>query len=242
VECNLASQNSIREAATQIENLVTHIDIIINNAAIAPCPFVQTEDGVELQFGVDHIGHFLLTNLLMSRFLAAPPGARIINISSSAMRFSVPMKDSRHAEKDSYTELIGYAQAKGANVLFTKSLARRLGPHSMQSFSLHPGGIDTGMTAAVSEEARTQSLKARQDTAAKEGKEVIVPKRKTLEQGCATTLVAVLDPNIAIHSGAFLENCKISQRVLPKHLDNEEEAEDLWKLSESIVGQTFPWN
>lgn len=194
-----------------------------------------------MQFGVDHIGHFLLANLLMSRVLAAPPGARIINVSSTAMRFSVPMNESRHDDKDSYTELIGYAQAKGANILFTKSLARRLASHSMQSFALHPGGIDTAMAAAVSDEARAHSLKARQDAAAKEGKEVVVPNKKTVDQGCATTLVAALDPGIATYSGEFLEDCRISKRTLPTHLVSVEEAEALWKLSEEIVGERFSW-
>jgi NAD(P)-dependent dehydrogenase (short-subunit alcohol dehydrogenase family) len=242
VECDLASQNSIREAATQIQNLVTHLDIIINNAAVPPCPFSETKDGIELQFGVDHIGHFLLTNLLISKFLAAPPGARIINVSSSAMRFSVPMNEYRLADKDNYTELNGYAQAKGANVIFTKSLAKRLALHMMQSFSIHPGGIDTGMKAAVSKEALAQSLKAREEAATKEGTKVSRPKRKTLEQGCATTLVAALDPSIATRSGEFLEDCNISQRILPRHLVDEEEAENLWKLSEKIVGEAFSWS
>lgn len=194
-----------------------------------------------MQFGVDHIGHFLLTNLLIPKVLAAPPGARIINVSSAAMRFSVPMKESRHNDRDNYTELIGYAQAKGANVLFTKSLARKLAPHSMQSFSLHPGGIDTAMTAAVSDEARAYYMKAKQDATAKEGKEVVVPKKKTVEEGCATTLAAALDPSIATRPGEFLEDCCISKRVLPEHLVDEEEADELWKLSEQIVGERFLW-
>jgi len=214
---------------------------LINNAAIAPCPFSKTEDGIELQFGVDHIGHFLLTNLLIHKILAAKPGARIINVSSSAMRFSTPISQFEFSDGNSYTELAGYAQAKAANILFTKSLAKRLAPHRMQSFSLHPGGIDTGMSAAVSKEAMEHNLKLRQEAAAKEGKEYQRPKRKTLEQGCATTILAALDPSIATHSGEFLEDCNISQRVLPNHLLDPEQAEWLWAFSEQLVSEKFNW-
>jgi len=243
VQCDLSSQASIRRGAAEINSLVPHIDILINNAAIPPCPYFKTEDGIESQFAIDHIGHFLLTNLLIPKILAARPGARIVNVSSSAHRYSTThLRDYNFSDGETYTELAGYAQAKAANIIFTKSLAKGLKAHDMQSFSLHPGGIDTGMKAQVSEEALAKALQRRKEEAAKESKEYTRPTRKTIEQGCATTLVAALDPSIADQSGAYLEDGNVSQKVLPDHITDAEEAERLWTLSEDLVGERFDWD
>ena len=84
---DLSSQNAIREAAANIIKSVQSIDILINNAAIMACPFAKTVDGIESQFGTNHIGHFLLTNLIMKPLIAGQ-GARIVNVSSSGHRMS----------------------------------------------------------------------------------------------------------------------------------------------------------
>lgn len=84
VPLDLSSQASIRETAAAINASVEKIDIMINNAAIMHGPFSKTVDGIESQFGTNYIGHFLLTNLIMSKILAAGEGARIVNVSSLA--------------------------------------------------------------------------------------------------------------------------------------------------------------
>lgn len=84
---DLSSQNAVREAAACINESVRSIDILINNAAIMACPFAKTVDGIESQFGTNHIGHFLLTNLIMKPLIAGQ-GARIVNVSSSGHRMS----------------------------------------------------------------------------------------------------------------------------------------------------------
>ena len=87
VPLDLSSQRAVREAAANINESVQSIDILINNAAIMACPFAKTVDGIESQFGTNHIGHFLLTNLIMERLIAGQ-GARIVNVSSSGHRMS----------------------------------------------------------------------------------------------------------------------------------------------------------
>lgn len=84
---DLSSQSAVREAAACINESVRSIDILINNAAIMACPFAKTVDGIESQFGTNHIGHFLLTNLIMKPLIAGQ-GARIVNVSSSGHRMS----------------------------------------------------------------------------------------------------------------------------------------------------------
>ena len=88
IPLDLGSQASIRESAANINASIEKIDILINNAAIMSCPFSKTLDGIESQFGTNHIGHFLLTNLILDKILAAGEGARIVNVSSSAHEMS----------------------------------------------------------------------------------------------------------------------------------------------------------
>lgn len=88
ISLDLSSQSSVREAAAAINASVEKIDIVINNAAIMACPFAKTADGLESQFGTNYVGHFLLTNLVMGKVLAAGEGARIVNVSSSAHRMA----------------------------------------------------------------------------------------------------------------------------------------------------------
>lgn len=87
IPLDLSSQQAVREAAEVINRSVQSIDILINNAAIMACPFAETANGIESQFGTNYIGHFLLTNLIMERLIAAQ-GAKIVNVSSSGHRMS----------------------------------------------------------------------------------------------------------------------------------------------------------
>ena len=94
VPLDLSSLDSVREAAGKINESVDKLDILINNAGIMACPFAKTVDGIESQFGTNYIGHFLLTNLILPKILAAGPGSRIVNVSSSAHRMSdIRLKD-----------------------------------------------------------------------------------------------------------------------------------------------------
>ena len=82
ISLDLSSLASVREAAASINDNVEKIDVLINNAAVMACPYSKTVDGIECQFGTNHVGHFLLTNLIVPKILAAGTGARIVNVSS----------------------------------------------------------------------------------------------------------------------------------------------------------------
>lgn len=137
---DLSSLDSVRQAADSIlkNSDVPKIDVFINNAAVMACPYSKTIDGIESQFATNHIGPFLFTNLLMPKILAAGLGSRIVNVSSSAHGFGTGDYSDYNSEKG-YNEFIAYGQSKLGNVLFTKSLATKLGSRGIQTYSLNPG-------------------------------------------------------------------------------------------------------
>ncbi|XP_053567897.1 retinol dehydrogenase 13 [Bombina bombina] len=139
---DLASSKSIKEFAKQILEEEEHVDILINNAAVMRCPHWKTEDNFEMQFGVNHLGHFLLTNLLLEK-LKTSGNSRIINVSSLAHIAGEIDFDDINCEKKKYNTKAAYCQSKLANVLFTNELAKRLQGTGVTANSLHPGVADT---------------------------------------------------------------------------------------------------
>ena len=140
-QLDLASLRSVKEFSSRVLEEETHIDILINNAGVALTPYTKTEDSFELQFGVNHLGHFLLTNLLLERLKAAP-AARVINVSSRAHHGGVINFEDLQSER-SYSPYKAYAQSKLANILFTRALSKRLEESNMTTYSLHPGVVQT---------------------------------------------------------------------------------------------------
>ncbi|VFV29773.1 retinol dehydrogenase 13, partial [Lynx pardinus] len=122
---DLASLKSIREFAAKITEEKERVHILINNAAVMRCPRWTTEDGFEMQFGVNHLGHFLLTNLLLDTLKASAP-SRIVNLSSLAHVAGHVDFEDLNWEKRTYDTKAAYCQSKLAVVLFTKELSRRL--------------------------------------------------------------------------------------------------------------------
>ncbi|XP_060687678.1 retinol dehydrogenase 13-like isoform X2 [Hemiscyllium ocellatum] len=122
---NLASLKSIREFAKQVNEEEENINVLINNAGIMRCPHWKTEDGFEMQFGVNHLGHFLLTNLLLEKLKNSGNG-RIINVSSLAHKVGQIDFNDLNWENKKYDTKAAYCQSKLANILFTRELAKRL--------------------------------------------------------------------------------------------------------------------
>jgi len=233
IQVDLGSQASVREAAQVITSKVDKIDVIINNAAIMVPPYSKSVDGIESQFATNHIGHFLLTNLLLPKVLAAGRGSRIVNVSSSASYFGgVRFDDYNFKDGETYSRWLGYAQSKTANVLFARSLADKLKEKGILAFSLNPGSISTGLQQHMGEDVLAEAL-----ALASKVQGFKIEENKTLQQGCSTTLVAALDPALENYSGAFLNNCDIEDRGA--QTPSVEDAVRLWELSEKLVGQRF---
>ncbi|XP_029335107.1 retinol dehydrogenase 13 [Mus caroli] len=147
---DLASLKSIREFARKIIKEEERVDILVNNAAVMRCPHWTTEDGFEMQFGVNYLGHFLLTNLLLDKLKASAP-SRIINLSSLAHVAGHIDFDDLNWQMKKYDTKAAYCQSKLAVVLFTKELSHRLQGSGVTVNALHPGvartelGRHTGM-------------------------------------------------------------------------------------------------
>ena len=148
-QLDLASLESVRKFAGKILEEEPRIDILINNAGVMALPQrTLTKDGFEMQFGTNHLGHFLLTYLLLDRIKEAP-SARIVNVSSSAHRRGKMDFDNLNSEK-SYVPWVAYGTSKLANILFTRSLAKRLKGTNVTANSLHPGVINTELARHLS--------------------------------------------------------------------------------------------
>ena len=140
---DLSSLPSVRQFSNSIIDEGIPVNILINNAGIMRCPYWKTEDGFEMQFGVNHLGHFLLTNLLLDR-IKESPNARIVNVSSIGYKAApegINFEDI-NSERE-YNPRKAYCQSKLANVLFTRSLAERLEGSTVTANCLHPGIIWT---------------------------------------------------------------------------------------------------
>ena len=144
-QLDLASFESIRKFAKEVLSEESRIDILINNAGVMYRPFGKTEDGFETQFGVNHLGHFLLTNLLLDKIKKAPEG-RIIVVSSMGHALTSKLDLDTINSEEHYSLYDAYHKSKLANVLFTKALAKRLTGTNVTANSLHPGAVDTELS------------------------------------------------------------------------------------------------
>jgi NAD(P)-dependent dehydrogenase (short-subunit alcohol dehydrogenase family) len=234
---DLASLESIRHAAAEVNVYAEPIDVLINNAGIMASPYYTTTDGFEAQIGTNHIGPFLFTNLILPKILASKTGApRIVNVSSvghilSPIRFDDPFFDDGKA----YDKWRAYGQSKTANMLFARALSNRYKSQGLAAFSLHPGVIHTNLSRNVKREEFSEPILDTDGIPVKFSSEY----HKTIPEGTATHMVAAFDPNIAAESGSYLADCQLAMDRAKPYAKDDTEAEKLWAWSEQIVGQKF---
>jgi NAD(P)-dependent dehydrogenase (short-subunit alcohol dehydrogenase family) len=246
VTTDVASLSSVRRAAEVIlsDPDVPRLDALILNAGVMMTPFELTADGVELQLASSHLGHWLLTNLLLSRLVAAGPGARIVAVASSGNKMGgMRWDDPNFSEPGSYDPVSAYGQAKTAETLAMVALNRRLqaryGAKAPRAYSLHPGSIRTGLQINMTPEMVLTATRRVYG----HDRQKYRPGSKTLQQGCATTLRAALDPELAKEKGVFLDDCQLvtpeTADTIGSHALDPKDAETLWTLSEKMVGEKF---
>jgi NAD(P)-dependent dehydrogenase (short-subunit alcohol dehydrogenase family) len=143
VPLDLSRVRSIRACAAEVLERFDRLDVLVNNAGGIISDRRVTEDGFEMTFGVNHLGHFLLTDLLRERLVASAP-ARVVTVSSIAHRLAGGMSWSDLQHERGYNGTVVYNESKLANVLFTVELARRLEGTGVVANCLHPGAVRTG--------------------------------------------------------------------------------------------------
>jgi len=197
------------------------------------CPPTLTKDGFEMQYGANHLGHFLFTNLVLDSLKAAGQ-ARIVVVSALAHEHS-PVQFDVAGSLDIYKRAgyiipglwVAYAQSKTANILFASELQRRLikeGNDAIKVVSLHPGIIKTELTRHLIDSVL---FKAFSWTTS------FFMLHKTMGQGAATQVFAAVAPEIDQLPGAYLDDCKPAR--LADYAKSEENAKKLWELSEQQV-------
>src|SRR5262245_8273548 len=141
-ELELDSLASVRAFAQRFLARHDRLDVLLNNAGVMACPLGHTKDGFELQFGTNHLGHFLLTCLLAPALKKAAP-SRVVSLSSRGHHVAPVDFEDPNFERREYQKWASYGQSKTANVLFAVGLERRLGPAGVHAYALHPGAIVT---------------------------------------------------------------------------------------------------
>ena len=213
---DLASLDSVRALAQSVLAACPRIDVLINNAGLFPSTQQKTVDGFEMQFGVNHLSHFLLTALLRERLVASAP-ARVITVSSMLhKRGKIDFESFRGVAR--YSANAAYAQSKLANVLFALELAEQLADTGVTSNVLHPGGVATDITRDLPWLVRKLI-----------GLVFITP-----EQGARTTVMLASDPDLATTTGAYFDQCKRAEVSALAH--DAALRQRLWQDSLSLAG------
>ncbi|CAJ2504830.1 Uu.00g122240.m01.CDS01 [Anthostomella pinea] len=245
LELDLGSLAAVRRAADAVRlwDDVPCIDVLVNNAGIMAVDYSLSPDGFESQFATNHLGPFLFTNLIIDKVLASK-SPRVVNVSSDGHRLSpIRWYDYGFDSGKTYNKWQAYGQSKTANMLFTLALAEKLGGRGLLTYSLHPGVIGTNLGAHIDWEEGGPSMQAvDRGLGNREGWAEF--KWKTSDEGVATHVYAAFDPALKDHNGAYLEDSQVVdplvQTVKP-WATSKIEAERLWKLSEGLVEEEFPY-
>lgn len=220
---DLADLDSVRRGAAEILELAPRVDVLVNNAGLVLSERVETVDGYEATFAINHLGPFLLTNLLLERIRASAP-ARIVTVASSAhasARKGIRFDDLQSAHH--YRGMRAYGQSKLANILFTLELARRLEGSGVTANSLHPGTVRTGYGA----DGDTRGFLAF-------GIKLASPFFLSPAKGARTSVYLASSPEVEGVSGNYFVKCVA--RPPRRWAQDEEAARQLWQVSEQLTG------
>ena len=214
---DLASLESVRACAAAFLATDKPLHVLVNNAGVGGQRGL-TADGFEVHFGVNHLGHYALTLLLLDRLKASGPGARVVNVSSEAHYSARGIDfDALRRPTKTFTGQHEYAVSKLCNVLFTQELARRLAGTGVTCYALHPGVVASDIWRRVPPLAR----------------QLIKRRMLSIEQGAVTSLYCATSPAVATDTGLFYDKsaAKPASRVATPEL-----AELLWKYSTEWTG------
>ena len=234
VALDLGSQASVREAAGLILREHAHVDLLVNNAGVMGIPERKTVDGYEMQFGVDHLGHWTLTALLLSALLASPD-ARIVTVTSTAHHIGRAVDPANPRLEGRYRPWLAYGQAKLANFHFGLGLQRALTRAGASTASLiaHPGLSNTDLQAVSVRESGGASQRFFHLLALRTG--------MSPAQGALSQLRAATDPQAnggELYGPLFVNNGPPVRKPIFRRLGMSDAIARLWEVSERETGVT----
>jgi len=237
---DLANPNSVYKFVEEfVDNGIT-LDILINNAAVMACPQMLTDNGWDLQFAVNHIGHFILTKGLLPSLLQSNE-SRVVTLSSTGHKLSGIRWDDIHFEND-YDKWQSYGQSKTAASLLAIELDSRMKNEGIRALSVHPGGIFTPLQRHLQKEEMIALGWLNEDG---ELSEMAAAGFKSATQGASTTLWCATNPMLSDIGGVYCENCDVAAReddgpnaryvgVADWAIDTDE-ANKLWETTEHML-------
>jgi NAD(P)-dependent dehydrogenase (short-subunit alcohol dehydrogenase family) len=242
IEMDLSDFSSVRRgAASLLAQCGGKLNLLVANAGVMACPAGKTVNGYETQFGTNHLGHFLLFQLLKNALLNSATEeypSCVVSVTSWGHRMGPVRFHDYNFEKEDYNEWAAYGQSKTANVWFANALDRKYGSRNLHATSVHPGGIHTGLIKHI-DKAYVESLLEQPEL-----------KRyyKSVEQGAASQVYAAVSREWRDKGGKYLSDCVVqppfgTQGVDERHDDgyavwayDEEGEERLWRESLGMVG------
>ena len=237
---DLADLPSVKTFGESFADHHLTLDLAIFNAGVMACPLGRTQQGLEWQLGVNHVGHFVLMQTLLPSLRNAS-GARLITLSSIAHRMSPVRFDDMNYQQRDYDKWQSYGQAKSAQSLMAVELDRRESDNGIRAFSVHPGGIFTPLqrhlgNAEMAEFGWTDA----------DGNPSAIAEKlfKSTTQGCATSLWAATATSLDNMGGVYCEDCNVSRVVPDDSADftgvrqwavDSEIAQRLWSETKSLL-------
>ncbi|XP_053562157.1 dehydrogenase/reductase SDR family member 13 isoform X2 [Bombina bombina] len=221
MKLDLASLSSVRSFCKTFLNSEPRLDILINNAGIQD--YGKTADGFNMMFGVNHLGHFLLTHLLLDRLKACNPSRIIVLASSLYSRGKIDFGN-LNPPSDKLTHIFqSYCDSKLANVLFVRELANRLQGTDVTCYAVHPGVVQTNLSRSLPHWIQIISFP------------LVWLFLRSPADGAQTSIYCAVQEGIEMYSGRYFANCQVKQ--VQSHARDDAVAKKLWEVSERLTGQ-----
>jgi NAD(P)-dependent dehydrogenase (short-subunit alcohol dehydrogenase family) len=220
-QADLADLDTVDDLGKHLAERLSRLDVLVLNAGIMAAPLERSPQGHEMQLAVSHLGHHVLTSILLP--LLEESKGRVIALSSGGHWLGPFDFDDPDSIARDYEKWGAYGQAKTATALFAVEMARRFGPKGVTTVAVHPGVIKTELQRHLSPEEEEQVL-------ARSAAEL-----RSVEAGAASIVWAAVAPEVPDYNGSYVANCAIADAVRAPHASDGEAATRLWEKTEELV-------